>query len=157
MESNSIAHFIASKTQGTRGAAGVAIIWQEKILLIHPANASWQKSTMGIPKGGIDHGESELDAAIRETFEETGIKLEISQLEPAPQHIDFYRKDKIVGTLTYYVCRISELSEIGLTSAVVPKTQLQLTEVDWAGFVEIKEAYAKMSHSQLIILDRVRG
>lgn len=140
-----------------RGAAGIAILWGTKILLIHPTNSSWQKRTIGIPKGGIDPGESVLDAAIRETFEETGIKIDPSQLEPSPESVDMFRKEKFVGTLIYYTCRIQDPSAIGLPGPVVPKSQLQLEEVDWAGFMEIEEAYGKMVYSQLIILDRARG
>ena len=122
------------------------------ILLIHPTNSSWQKRTLGIPKGGIDPGESTLDAALRETLEETGIKLRADQLDPSPETVDIYRKEKLVGTLVYYVCRIQDPSEIGLTSSIVPESQLQLEEVDWAGFMEIDEAYEKIANSQLIIL-----
>ena len=32
---------------------------------------------------------------------------------------------------------------------------LQKEEVDWAGFINIKEAYGKVSRAQLIILDRL--
>ena len=140
-----------------KGSAGVAILWNKMILLIHPTNSSWQKRTLGIPKGGIDPGESTLDAALRETLEETGIKLRADQLDPSPETVDIYRKEKLVGTLVYYVCRIQDPSEIGLTGSIVPKSQLQLEEVDWAGFMEIDEAYEKIANSQLIILDRARG
>jgi 8-oxo-dGTP pyrophosphatase MutT (NUDIX family) len=141
----------------SRGAAGIAIIWGTKILLIHPTNSSWQKRTIGIPKGGIDPGESPLDAAIRETFEETGIQIRPEQLQPSPESVDMFRKDKFVGSLIYYICRIQDPSEIGLTGDRVPKEQLQLEEIDWAGFMEIEEAYEKMVYSQLIILDRARS
>jgi 8-oxo-dGTP pyrophosphatase MutT (NUDIX family) len=148
-----------SETQTeSKGSAGIAIILGSKILLVHPTNASWQKRTLGIPKGGINPGEAELAAAIRETYEETGIKISPSQLNTSPEKVDIYnKKQKLVGTLVYYVCRISDLSEIGLESERVPKQQLQLAEVDWAGFIEIEEAYEKITFSQLIVLDRARG
>lgn len=141
----------------TRRAAGIAIVWAGKILLVHPTNSSWQKRTIGIPKGGIDPGESEIDAAIRETFEETGIRVPKEMLDPAPETIDFFRGGKPNGNLTYYVCRIQAPSEIGLAGDRVPKEQLQLNEIDWAGFLSFDEAYAKISYAQLIILDRLKS
>ena len=140
-----------------KGSAGVAILWDKKILLIHPTNASWQKRSLGIPKGGLNPGESTLEAALRETLEETGISIREDQLDPSPETVEIYRKEKLVGTLVYYVCRIQDPSEIGLDGPVVPKNQLQLEEVDWAGFMDIDEAYEKITNYQLIILDRARG
>ena len=45
----------------------------EKVLIVHPTHA---KNTMwSIPKGGIEKGETELEAAYREVYEETNIDL----------------------------------------------------------------------------------
>lgn len=152
-------NFIAENKRSKFGAAGIAIIWGTKILLVHPTGGSWQKRTLGIPKGSIEEGETELEAALRETFEETGIQLRVDQLEPTIHSVIVYsHKDKKpVGTIFYAICRIEDPAEIGLPGDRVPKTQLQLEEVDWAGFMEISEAYEKMIYSQLIILDRVKG
>lgn len=46
-----------------------------QLLLVHPANA--KHNIFGIPKGHIEENEKPLDAAIRETLEETGIKATI--------------------------------------------------------------------------------
>ena len=62
--------------------------------------------------------------------------------------------DKMISQKAYFILRISDLSEIGLTSDRVPKDQLQLEEVDWAGFVKIIDAYPKMNTYQRIILDK---
>lgn len=136
-------------------AAGVAIIYNNKILLIHPTNASWHRGTCGIPKGGIEPGEDHMVAALRELREETGIELRPDQLEPSPEivHIHSARK-KEEWALIYYVCKIQELSEIGLTSERLPNSQLQLEEIDWGKFVTAEEAYPIMTRAQLIILDR---
>lgn len=143
----------------TRETAGIAIILQQAadpmILLVHPANASWAKPQMGIPKGGVEKGESLIDAAIRETFEETGIKIEQSQLTLSPETAEVWKGSKYRYSIHYFVCKISDLTEIGLDSFKVPKSQLQAEEIDWAGFVPVKDAYAKVVRSQHIILDRV--
>jgi len=149
--------FINESQHSQFGAAGLAIVYGTKVLLVHPTNSSWQKRTLGIPKGGLEPGESELAAAIRETYEETGILIKPEQVEPACNSVNIYRKEKLTGILYYHICRINDLSEIGLTSERVPTSQLQLSEVDWAGFIEIEEAYEKIAYSQLIILDRLKS
>lgn len=138
-----------------RRAAGVALIWNNKILLIHPTNSSWKKSTCGIPKGKLEPGEDPFAGALRELEEETGIILDSSQINPEPHKVDFYnRKNEVDGHLIYFVCEIMDLSEIGLESDRLPKNQLQLEEVDWGKFVSAEEAYPIISRSQMIILDR---
>lgn len=132
-------------------AAGVAILYNNKILLVHPTGGSWKTGTCGIPKGKIEDGEDEIDAALRETYEETGIVLDQRQLDPSPEVVDIPYKNK---QLIYFICKIRDLSEIGLTTERVPKSQLQRSEIDWAGFVPREEAYPLMSQGQLIILDR---
>jgi 8-oxo-dGTP pyrophosphatase MutT (NUDIX family) len=147
--------FLNEKKKNWAGA-GVAIVYDAKILLVHPANGSWVKPIMGIPKGGIEDGEDLLHAALRELKEETGIDLSADKLEPNVETVEIFNKEgKYQHSLHYFVCRITDLSEIGLDSLSVPKTQLQKEEVDWAGFINIKEAYGKVSRSQLIILDRL--
>ena len=47
-----------------------------QILFVHPINAP--KYIWSIPKGLMEKGESYLDTAIRETFEETNIKIDIN-------------------------------------------------------------------------------
>ena len=147
--------FLNEKKKNWAGA-GVAIVYDAKILLVHPANGSWVKPIMGIPKGGIEEGEDLLHAALRELKEETGIDLSADKLEPNVETVEIFNKGgKYQHSLHYFVCRINDLSEIGLDSLSVPKSQLQKEEVDWAGFINIKEAYGKVSRAQLIILDRL--
>lgn len=138
-----------------RVAAGVAIIWDNKILLVHPTNASWRKPTLGIPKGKLDRPDEEpILAALRELEEETSIVLSPDQLDPESHQVIFYKNGKPDGRLIYFVCNIEDLSEIGLDSERLPKSTLQEEEVDWAGFLSADDAYPKISTSQLIIIDR---
>ena len=142
--------------QKKRDTAGVAICYGESVLLVHPTNGSWAKPIMGIPKGRIEDGEEVMNAAIREVAEETGINLRPDQLDPAIQTVEVYDKDgNYRNTIHYFICRINDPSEIGLSSTSVPKSQLQHDEIDWAGFVKVKEAYHKVTRAQLLILDRL--
>lgn len=147
--------FLAESTKN-RDTAGVAIIYDGKILLVHPANGSWVRPIMGIPKGGIEEGEDVLAAALRELKEETGISLSPDQVDQIPNKVEVFNKSgKYQNAIHYFICQIQDLSEIGLDSISVPKQQLQKEEVDWAGFIDIKEAYHKVARAQLIILDRL--
>lgn len=136
-------------------AAGLAIIYENSILLVHPTNASWKKPTLGIPKGKLEEGEDFMAAAIREVFEETGIIVDRDLINPAPHTTYLYDKQgNKKKQLVYYVVDIESLDEIGLDSKKVPKGQLQQEEIDWAKFVKIKKAYELINYSQKIILDR---
>lgn len=141
-------------------AAGIAVVLKNsestKILLVHPTNSSWASPRMGIPKGRIELGESIQEAAVRETYEETGILIKVDQLEPGIETAEVWKGTKFMYNIHYLVCKIKSPEEIGLTGLRVPKQQLQTEEIDWAGFVEINDAYEKVVSSQRIILDRVR-
>lgn len=125
-------------------SAGIIIKWKEKILLCHPTGKSWT-NTFTPPKGGVNPGEEIKDAAIRETLEETGIKVTESQLSGEPFLIEYHSdKNKIYKNVWLYTLHIEDLSEIGLSSDVVPKEQLQEEELDWAGFLSETEADKKL-------------
>jgi len=144
-----------SKKANKKTAAGVALIFDNKILLIHPTNSGWTRATCGIPKGGIEDGEEPFDAALRELAEETGISIDPALVDPTPHTVDFYsRSGEVTGKMIYFVCEVSDLLEIGLSDVRLPKEMLQLHEVDWAKFVDRDEAYAITARPQLIILDR---
>lgn len=139
-------------------AAGIAIILGDKILICHPTNSSWD-NTHSIPKGLIDDGESELQAALRECREEVGIDLAgLVDRFTGPEIIEYRNKKTQVEPhkiVTYYTLRINSLSEIGLSTEIVPKEQLQLVEVDWAGFVSKPEASTKILWRLKAILDKL--
>jgi ADP-ribose pyrophosphatase YjhB (NUDIX family) len=132
-------------------SAGLAIIYQNKILLVKPTDARWWKS-YGIPKGHVEDGESFIDAAIREVKEEIGI--EIPKFMIGEENELFYtRKEKKWKRIAYFYVLISDLSDIGLESEILPKEMLQAEEIEWAGFVPFEEARSRMIPSMLEIID----
>jgi 8-oxo-dGTP pyrophosphatase MutT (NUDIX family) len=146
-----------SNNNKVKQSAGIAIEYDGKVLLVHPTNASWRKSALGIPKGGIDDGEDSLKTALRELKEETGLTIDPSKLDLDYGTANKYTSSKKVDyQLFYYVAHINDLSEIGMTSEKVDKSQLQTEEIDWAGFVDIDKAYELIHGYQRIILDRLR-
>ena len=133
------------------GTAGIAFVYNDSILLVHSTGGNWKN--LSIPKGHIEDGESVQAAAIRETFEETGIQIDQSKLEKNAFFLDYPNKKKRVY---YYILRINDLSEIGLSELVVPKQQLELSEIDWAKFVSFDEARNVMYKPQQAILNRIQ-
>ena len=134
-----------------RRSAGLSIIWQGQVLLAHSTGRNF-KTGYGIPKGGIDPDESEIQAAIRETFEEVGIKVPKDLIDRNPNTYTFTsRKHKKV--VTYFIVEIDSLDQIGLKGPKVPKSQLQIDEVNDARFLDRKSAYAVTMKSQIDLLN----
>ncbi|MEI6835580.1 MAG: NUDIX hydrolase [Candidatus Falkowbacteria bacterium] len=52
-----------------------------KILILHRQNHKPQGNTWGLPAGKIDGNEDKIEAMLREIFEETGYKIDLSNLE----------------------------------------------------------------------------
>lgn len=128
-------------------SAGTLIVLKnQKVFLCHPTNAKWSL-TYSPPKGGVDVGEKIIDAAIRETKEETSAVVTKNMISNKKNPIEIEYKDKsgVVYKRVYlYRVDIKSPKEIGLTSEVVPKDKLQVDEIDWAGFLDKKEAEEKI-------------
>ena len=60
-------------------SAGLVIIQNNKILLVHPTGSKWI-GTYSIPKGHVEEKEDFLETAIRETNEELGLSLTLEDL-----------------------------------------------------------------------------
>jgi len=140
----------------TKTSAGLAIIYDNKILLAHTTSRGWYGS-YGIPKGGIDNGESKLDAAIRETKEEVGINIPKNLIDKTEHTFTVSTKKYGNKIVYYYIVQISNLSQIGLKDLKVPKKQLQLEEIDWAGFLDYREATKRIMKSQAVLINNMVG
>lgn len=122
-------------------SAGLAIIQDNEILLVHPTGSHWY-GTYSIPKGHIEEGEDALFTALRETKEEIGIDIDIDDVVAGPYFIDYTRKnirkslkskEKLYKTVYYYIV----IPSIPILQRnLVP----QKSEVDWAGFLTKNEA-----------------
>jgi len=125
-------------SSGIKISAGLAIIQDNKILLVHPTNAPWWK-TYSIPKGGTDKKEDALKAAIRETKEETGIKIKKKDIASSGHgFIDYTdNKGKVFKRVYYF---------IAYPSKIIKKTDFkpQFEEVDWVGFLNKNEAQKRI-------------
>ena len=141
-----------------RISAGCLIILRgEKILLGHPSNNSW-KNCFTPPKGGVNEGESLIDAAIRETQEEVSITISPSQMSniDKPFIVDYSNKKGDIFKRVYlYEVHINSIGEIGISSETLDKSTLQIEEMDWAGFLTKSECKSKIFHRFWPVIDKV--
>jgi 8-oxo-dGTP pyrophosphatase MutT (NUDIX family) len=116
-------------------SAGLVIIYDNKILLEHPTGQKWW-GTYSIPKGEIEPNENHLEAAIRETEEELGIKIDSTLIDPTTErYIDYTKDGEIYKRVYYFVLYVNEFPE---------NFNLQLEEVNWAGFIGEKEIIKRL-------------
>ncbi len=139
----------------TKQSAGLAIIYNGLILLGHTTGRGWYGS-YGIPKGGIEDGEDKMSAAIRETLEEVGIKVPRNLIDTNEHTFTVTsREHKYNKIVYYYIVKINNLSQIGIKELKLPKSQLQVEEIDWAGFLDYNEASKRIMKSQLTVLNNM--
>ena len=126
----------------TQHSAGIAIICQGKMLLCHSTSAKWFGSFMP-PKGSIEEGESEAEAACRETLEEVGIDIKPEML--GEKHtIKYLRGMSLYKEVYIFEYRIESLDKIGLGGEIIPEEMLQLEEIDEAKFMDKEEASVRI-------------
>ena len=131
---------------------------QVMVLLVHPGGPFWAKKDEGawsIPKGGIDEGETPLDAAKREFEEETGATVDghFIELDPVRQ---------TGGKLVYAWAVEADFDPAALKSVTFsmewpPKSGKQQTfpEIDRAEWFTIPAARRKILQGQTLLLDQL--
>lgn len=130
-------------------SAGLVIIQDNKILLVHPTGAKWVQQ-YSIPKGEIDGDEDYLQTAIRETYEEIGVEIDKKEIDKTQHKVEYRTKTgKCYKTVYYYVVRLTRKID------VKKDLQPQLDEVDWIGFLNKEEALKKILQKQQLILNHL--
>ena len=139
-------------------SAGIAIIYRNQILMSHATNAPWFKSWMP-PKGKLEEGETEEEAACREVEEESGITVSPSLL--GRRHVVPYTKGpngKKYKEVYIFECKIDSLDEVGIPSLIkgeIPKYMLQEEELSDAKFMTQEECQNRVLPRYLSMVDEI--
>lgn len=125
-----------------RAAGGV--VWRRiderlQVVLIHrPRYDDWT-----LPKGKVDAGETDEDAALREVLEEASIHAALGDELPSTTYLDRSGKDKRVR---YWAMTVVDGSPVGDN------------EVDIAEWVGVDEARSRLTYSRdVAIIDALEG
>jgi ADP-ribose pyrophosphatase YjhB (NUDIX family) len=141
-------------------AAGVFLIRKDgKLLVCHPTNHA--PNVYSIPKGKIENDETKIEAALRETEEETNINLNnlngfnIYELES----VNYKHGKKILHPFLFLENNDSvidwETIDIKCNSNV-PESRGGFPEMDSYLFVTLKEAETLLHDTQVLCLDTIR-
>jgi len=142
---------------GKTVAAGVFLINKDKKLLIcHPTN---HKETLwSIPKGKVEDNESTLNAAIRETYEETNIDLSSCDNIIILDSVLYRHKKKILHPFLILETINTKLNwnsfDIKCNSNV-PIDRGGFPEMDDYKWVDIEEARIMLHETQAMCLDAI--
>lgn len=61
-------------------AVSALLIKDDKVFLLRRFNTGWEDGKYNLPGGHLDGGETARQAAVREVFEETGVKVKLEDL-----------------------------------------------------------------------------
>lgn len=130
-----------------RITAGLLIIHRKQVLLVQQ-RYDLDKKYLSIPKGGVTDDESPLEAAIRETAEETGIVICQAFIDPTPKLLNINNRH-LSRRLIYYIVNLPD-------NYCFPQIKINdSTEIIWAGMLDIDSAFRHIQRSQLPVLFHV--
>ncbi len=113
-------------------AAGCIIIKEGKVLLILQKDGNF----WGFPKGHLEEGETEIEAAKRETLEETGLEVEIDASKR--YETNYIVRDEIDKTSVFYLAKVK--------AGRLKKQEEEVEEIKW---FDLKEAIEKITYDNL--------
>ncbi len=135
------AHEISAGGVVIRGGDGLD---DEQVVVIVPTRRAADGSrVLGLPKGHVDPGETELQAAEREVREETGIVAEpVCQLGEARY---WYRRNgrTIAKAVSFYLFRC--------VGGDIEDHDEEVEEVRWIGLKEAKTALSHASERDMVV------
>lgn len=127
-----------------RITAGLLVTYRGQMLLVQQRYDN-NKKYFSIPKGGVFVNECYLDAAIRETTEETGITVDKKYIDLTPRLLNV-DNEQISRRLIYFIANLPE-------DYILPQIKIKdQEEVTWAGMISYEDAFMHIQRSQLPIL-----
>ncbi len=115
-------------------SCGCIVIDNDKVLLVKQNDGH-----IAFPKGHIEKGENEEECALRETYEETGLKVKILQGYRYTQ--TYFVKNDVLKEVVYFIAR----KESGILCK-------QEKEISSLGFYSFSEALDLISYENTIKL-----
>ena len=128
-----------------------------EVLLVHPGGPFWRNKDAGawsIPKGGMEEGESLLDAAKRELEEETGIKTDGDFIELSPVK----QGNKIICAWAFQLNKKAEFKMSNTFDLEWPPKSGNLKsfpEIDKAEWFSPEEAKIKINKGQIPLIEEL--
>jgi predicted NUDIX family NTP pyrophosphohydrolase len=155
---------ISNNRKKKKESAGILIYKKEnnfmKYFLVHPGGPFWKNKNEGawsIPKGEVEDNEDKLVTAIREVYEETGIKV-------ADQLIDLGSIKQKSGKVVYAWAFEGEFDgELKCTSTCEieypPKSgkKIQILEIDKAGMFTKDQCKKLINNAQYEFIERLEN
>ena len=125
-------------------SAGGVVIDDAQLAVIRPQGRP--AGHWALPKGAIDPGESGVDAAVREVFEETGLVAEVvRELEPIKY---VYQRDgeRIFKVVTFWVMEPVG-GELG---AIAEEMRVEVAEVAWIPLADAPRLLAYRGEKRMV-------
>ena len=145
-------------------AGGIFIVKKDGTLLVcHPTNHS--EDFWSIPKGKVDVGETMIECAIRETYEETNLDVNSAELK---EYFDVYELDsvnyghkkKILYPFLYLEKDSTNIDWSDLEikcNSNVPEERGGFPEMDGYKWVTLDEAKSILHNTQVFCLDKIKN
>jgi tRNA nucleotidyltransferase (CCA-adding enzyme) len=123
------------------------------LILFRREKNSWKylllenKGLWGFPKGRVEKGESELEAALRECREETGIK-KLKVIPGFRESEDYFYRDVYDGSNELVKKRVVYF--LAETSERKVKISFEHQNYKWAGFKEVETFFGSRSTKRVV-------
>jgi predicted NUDIX family NTP pyrophosphohydrolase len=137
----------------THNLAGVAVVVDDRILLVHPKKFKKKDNKWSIPKGHIEHF-NPLVSALKELKEESGLVLKT-------KYDDFieieYKKSGFKKKLQVYIYRLdkSKIKKYLGDGWQIKRKIYDKKEIAKSKFIKIEKAYQKVEPFMLTLLDYI--
>jgi 8-oxo-dGTP pyrophosphatase MutT (NUDIX family) len=115
-----------------------------KFLLIQHRSGHW-----GFPKGHVEDGETEQQTAVREVYEETGLKIEL--LDGFREIIEYSPAVNIWKTVVYFLAEALSEEVVYILPEVVDHKWLPLPEAGAQLNYENQKELLRLAYKQLTV------